>query len=150
MNKWITLRRLVNRGKGRWSEAYSVLVEYQQRKSKMEAKWTSYLEQNIWYKVKKQSKLNRTRKLWYLQLRSFYFLNFQIFLNFSHFYFWNRHWALGYFSVGHDIFWEFPNLTLHKKWSFPLRNSSVNVTKSAVSCGFRLIYRRKTSFFVKC
>ena len=112
----------------------------------MEAKWTSYLEQNIWYKVKKQSKLNRTRKLWYLQLRSFYFLNFQIFLNFSHFYFWNRHWALGYFSVGHDIFWESPNLTLRKKWSFLLRNSSVNVTKSAVSCGFRLIYWRKTSF----
>ena len=25
---------------------------------------------------------------------------------------------------------------LHKKWSFPLRISSVNVTKSAVSCGF--------------
>ena len=26
--------------------------------------------------------------------------------------------------------------SLHKKWSFPLRISSVNVTKSAVSCGF--------------
>ena len=26
--------------------------------------------------------------------------------------------------------------TAHKKWSFPLRISSVNVTKSAVSCGF--------------
>ena len=25
---------------------------------------------------------------------------------------------------------------LHKKWSFPLKISSVNVTKSAVSCGF--------------
>ena len=27
-------------------------------------------------------------------------------------------------------------LTLHKKWSFPVRISSVNVTKSAVSWGF--------------
>ena len=32
--------------------------------------------------------------------------------------------------------------TLHKKWSFPLRISSVNVTKSVVSCGFRHIYWR--------
>ena len=30
-------------------------------------------------------------------------------------------------------------LTLHKKWSFPLRISSVNVTKSTVSCGFGLV-----------
>ena len=29
---------------------------------------------------------------------------------------------------------------LHKKWSFPLTISSVNVTKSAVSCGFGQIY----------
>ena len=40
--------------------------------------------------------------------------------------------------------------TLHKKWSFPLRISSVNVTKS----GFGHIYRSnpwwKTSFFVQC
>ena len=32
--------------------------------------------------------------------------------------------------------------SLHKKWSFPLRISSVNVTKSAFSCGFGLIYWR--------
>ena len=32
--------------------------------------------------------------------------------------------------------------TLHKKWSFPLRISSVNVTKSAVSCGFGHLYWR--------
>ena len=32
--------------------------------------------------------------------------------------------------------------SLHKKWSFPLRISSVNVTKSPVSCGFGHIYRR--------
>ena len=42
---------------------------------------------------------------------------------------------------------------LHKKWSFPLRISPVNVTKSAVSCGFGHIYRRnplrKISFCVQ-
>ena len=31
---------------------------------------------------------------------------------------------------------------LHKKWSFPLRISPVNRTKSAVSCGFGHIYWR--------
>ena len=40
--------------------------------------------------------------------------------------------------------------SLHKKWSFPLRISSGNVTKSAVSSGFGHIYYRnpywKTSF----
>ena len=44
--------------------------------------------------------------------------------------------------------------TLHKKWNFQLRISSVNLTKSAVSCGFGHIYWRnpplKTSFFVQC
>ena len=44
-------------------------------------------------------------------------------------------------------------LLLHKKWSFPLRISSVIVTKSARSCGFGHIYWRnpwwKTSFFVQ-
>ena len=43
---------------------------------------------------------------------------------------------------------------LHKKWSFPFRMSSVNVTKSAVSCGFGNIYWRnpewKTLFFLQC
>ena len=33
-------------------------------------------------------------------------------------------------------------ITLHKKWSFPLSISLVNVTKSAVSCGFGHIYWR--------
>ena len=46
------------------------------------------------------------------------------------------------------------SIALHKKWSFPLRISSVNKTKSAVSCGFGPIYWRnpywKTSFFVQC
>ena len=31
---------------------------------------------------------------------------------------------------------------LHKKWSFPLRISSVNVTKSGIPCGFGHIYWR--------
>ena len=30
--------------------------------------------------------------------------------------------------------------SLHKKWSFPLRISSVNVTKSTGNCGFDYIY----------
>ena len=34
------------------------------------------------------------------------------------------------------------HVTLNKKWSFPLRISSVNVTKSAGSCGFGHIYWR--------
>ena len=43
--------------------------------------------------------------------------------------------------------------TAQKIWSFPLRISSVNLTKSSVSYGFGHIYRRnpkwKTSFFVQ-
>ena len=50
------------------------------------------------------------------------------------------------------LIWLSPNRT--KKWSFPLRISSVNVTKSAWNCGFGHIYWRnsqwKTSFFVQC
>ena len=45
-------------------------------------------------------------------------------------------------------------IKLHKKWSFPLRISSVNVTKSSGNCGFGHICWRnpqwKTSFFVPC
>ena len=48
---------------------------------------------------------------------------------------------------------DFNEQTLHKKRNFPLRISSVNVTKSAVSCGFGHIYCRnpqwKTSLFVQ-
>ena len=48
---------------------------------------------------------------------------------------------------------DFNKQILNKKWNFPLRISSVNVTKSAVSCGFDHIYWRnsqwKTSFFVQ-
>ena len=35
---------------------------------------------------------------------------------------------------------DFNKQSLHKKWSFPLRISSLNVTKSAVSLGFGHIY----------
>ena len=48
---------------------------------------------------------------------------------------------------------NFTNLLLHKEWSFPVRISSANVTKSAVFWGFGHIYWRnpywKTSFFVQ-
>ena len=37
---------------------------------------------------------------------------------------------------------HYQDISLHKKWSFPLRISLVNVTKSAVSCGFGHIYWR--------
>ena len=56
-------------------------------------------------------------------------------------------WWLMRFSVCHVTFIYFSNLklwnaTLRKIWSFPLKISSVNVTKSAVSCGFGHIYWR--------
>ena len=38
------------------------------------------------------------------------------------------------------LFWVISAYTLHKKWSFPLRISSVNVTKSEGNCGFGHIY----------
>ena len=37
---------------------------------------------------------------------------------------------------------ELYEVPLHEKWSFPLRISSVDVSKSAVSCGFGHIYRK--------
>ena len=39
-------------------------------------------------------------------------------------------------------FWPTKMETFHKKWSFPLSISSVNVTKCAASCGFGHIYWR--------
>ena len=36
-----------------------------------------------------------------------------------------------------DGYYKLEQFLLHKKWSFPLRISSVNVTKSAVSCWCR-------------
>ena len=38
------------------------------------------------------------------------------------------------------ITWEYISHTTYKQCSFPLRISSVNMTKSAVSCGFGHIY----------
>ena len=43
---------------------------------------------------------------------------------------WNKHFHINLATV------------LHKKWSFPLRISSVSVTKSAWNCGFGHIYWR--------
>ena len=49
--------------------------------------------------------------------------------------------------------WDFRSKSLHKKWSFPLRISPVNVSKSAGNWRFGHIYWRnpqwKTSFFVQ-
>ena len=46
------------------------------------------------------------------------------------------------------------DMSLHKKWSFPLRISSVNATKSAVSCGFchnyMLFFHKKRFFSTQC
>ena len=65
----------------------------------------------------------------------------------------------------HENFWQCSRLetslttfigqpSLHKKWSFPLGISSINVTKSTGNFGFGHIYCRnpswKTSFFVQC
>ena len=61
-------------------------------------------------------------------------------------------WGTTDASTNTSLIYGFP--TLHKKWSFPLRISSVNVTKSAGSCAFGHIHCRnaywKTSFFVQC
>ena len=48
----------------------------------------------------------------------------------------------GYHIFIVNTFSNKPILTHHKKWSFPLRISSVNMTKSAVFCGFGHIYWR--------
>ena len=50
----------------------------------------------------------------------------------------------------HTIFVSYA--TLHKKWSFPLRISSVNVTKSTVSFGFGYILLKKSLManFISC
>ena len=61
-------------------------------------------------------------------------------------------------NVPNVSFWQMwanlPEIALHKKWSFPLKISSVNVTKSPENRGFGHIYWRhpewKTSFSVQC
>ena len=52
---------------------------------------------------------------------------------------WKSRKTLGNTSVS-----SLRNLTLHKKWSFPLRISSANVTKSAGNCGFCHNYWRNS------
>ena len=59
----------------------------------------------------------------------------------------NLSWLLtlsSYFSYSLCQFHQ--HLSLHKKSSFPLKTYSVNVTKSAVSCGFGFIYWRMENF----
>ena len=59
---------------------------------------------------------------------------------------WTTYWVIFSWNIRKLV-----PLPLHKKWSFPLRISSVNATKSVVSCGFCHSYWRnpywKTSFF---
>ena len=43
-------------------------------------------------------------------------------------------------------YWRLLENRLHKKWSFPLWTSSVNVTKSAENCVFGYIYSRNENF----
>ena len=45
-------------------------------------------------------------------------------------------------GIQKNIYIYIIQLTLHKKWSFPLTISSVNVTTSAGNCGFGHIYWR--------
>ena len=49
-------------------------------------------------------------------------------------------WMLTTFSQISDFHWLSIDFHCTEKWSFSLRNSSGNVTKSAVSCGFGHIY----------
>ena len=62
---------------------------------------------------------------------------------------WCWVWA-SHFLVLDLITLLYLDFSLHKKWSFQLRISSVNITKSAGNCGFGHIYWRnsqwKTSF----
>ena len=53
----------------------------------------------------------------------------------SFFYLWTKLFFYDIFSVTSVSF-----CSLHKKWSFPLRISSINVTKFAEKCGFSHIY----------
>ena len=47
-------------------------------------------------------------------------------------------WKMNIFNIASNG----PKLALHKKWCFTLAISSVNVTKSAVPCGFGHMYWR--------
>ena len=56
--------------------------------------------------------------------------------------FFMKFWHKEHFSDKSFNKWLGKNMSLQKKWSFPLSVSSVNVTKSAVSFGFGHIYWR--------
>ena len=47
---------------------------------------------------------------------------------------WKLSWTLVERNGGLRVWPDISTIALHKKWNFPLNNSSVNVTK--VSCGF--------------
>ena len=72
---------------------------------------------------------------------------------------WNQQQTFGFLVFWGGTKWEHwkeklseQSIPRHKKWSFPLSISSVNLTKSAGNCRFGHIYWRnlqwKTSFFV--
>ena len=85
------------------------------------------------------------KRWWLLKLRLFYKSNKrcraffdQLVWNFSIVAQLQTWWKFGLFPI---VFWSVAFI-LDKKWSFPLRVSLVNVSKSAVFCGFFHIYWR--------
>ena len=78
---------------------------------------------------------------WKVFLCSF-FLCLSNYLQF-HWFYHHMQKILVYFSVySASVCWSHLILSLYKKLTFPLKISSVNVIKSAVSCGFGHIYWR--------
>ena len=76
--------------------------------------------------------------LYQCYLSHLHFLNYFLLLYyFSSCIFCDKNWV----HIGDEVGCVL-NATLHKKCSFPLRISSVNMTKSAEKCEFGLIYRR--------
>ena len=106
--------------------------------------WEIYLEPKTWIRLKIIS--------WDKLLRVFDFRNNVKFKFLFAYLFIKKMNSWNYRHISIVIWLKY--ISLHKKWSFPLRISSVNLTKSAVSCGFGHIYWRnpswKTSFFVQC
>ena len=85
-----------------------------------------------------------------------------VFSEFGHIYCRNPSWETSFFmqwlselmNFSFPFKWSKKQRFPHKKWSFPFRISSVNVTKSAGICGFGHIYWSnpwwKISFFAQC
>ena len=63
-------------------------------------------------------------------------------VNFKYYYEHQRTWYILIMSMQIYLLVDCEKLHGTKKWSFPLRISSVNLTKSAFSCGFSHIYWR--------